>query len=241
MNYLKLTIIVLLILTTLAICIINPKMHKKVFIGNFNPVVVQEQSQGQQSETINSEIVNREHTPHEVFKKQRQIIENKNPETKPSDVKPQEKVVKTEKKPPLLKVVNPKPISLQQPTTSGPKKLTPEEEEIIAWNTWRSNLQNKVMRDTKISAPIGTRFRFSFTVDKFGNISNLKVWSENSDYTPTAVRIVKPTILGYQGQNILNFPPKSKRVITNVNGGFTIWYNAGYSSPSDYSDYERVR
>ncbi len=119
-------------------------------------------------------------------------------------------------------------------------KILTEEEEIIAWNKWRSDLQNKLMKESKMSAPIGTSFEFSFTVDKFGNISNLKTWSSNPSYTPLAVNIIKPLLLSYQKTTILKFPDGSKRVITNVNGGFTMARSSRYSSPSDYNDYERV-
>lgn len=127
--------------------------------------------------------------------------------------------------------------------TSAPtvvRQLT-EQEEIIAWNKWRSDLQNQVMKDTKISAPLGTTFKFSFTVDKFGNLSNIKVWSTNPVYSETAVRVIKPVLAGYQGKPILTFPQGTKRIITNVTGGFTMATSTGYSKPSDYSDYERVK
>ena len=128
-----------------------------------------------------------------------------------------------------------------KPASSAQKQLTEEELEIIAWNKWRSDLQNQLMRDSKISAPIGTRFMFSFTVDKFGTITNLKTWSSNPSYTPTAVRVIKPILLGYQGKAILNFPTNSKRITTNVEGGFTMAYTSNYSKPSDYNDYERIK
>lgn len=119
-------------------------------------------------------------------------------------------------------------------------KFLTEEEEIIAWNKWRSDLQNKLMSESKIAAPIGTTFAFSFTVDKFGTISNLKTWSTNPSYTPLAVRVIKPLLLSYQRTAILNFPMGSRRVVTNVNGGFTMARSSRYSSPADYNDYERV-
>lgn len=128
----------------------------------------------------------------------------------------------------------------KQPEQKTEKSLT-EEEEIIAWNKWRSDLQNKLMKDSKISAPIGTSFMFSFTVDKYGNVSNLKTWSNNPSYTPLAVRVLKPILLGYQKTAILNFPTGSKRIITNAEGGFTMAHSSRYASPSDYNDYERVK
>lgn len=138
------------------------------------------------------------------------------------------------------KVVSPIEKISEKPVTKPAVKVLTEEEEIIAWNKWRSDLQNKLMRDSKIAAPIGTSFEFSFTVDKFGTISNLKTWSSNPSYTPLAVRVIKPLLLSYQKTAILNFPTGSKRVITNVNGGFTMARSSRYSSPSDYNDYERV-
>lgn len=120
------------------------------------------------------------------------------------------------------------------------KPLT-EEEEIIAWNKWRSDLQNQIMEDSHLAAPIGTRFKFSFTVDKNGNISNINTWSDNTSYTPLAKRVIKPILTSYQHTAILNFPPRTKRTIVNVEGGFVMAQMSRYSSPSDYSDYERIR
>ena len=84
-------------------------------------------------------------------------------------------------------------------------------------------------------------FKFSFTVDKFGNMSNVKVWSTNDVYTDLAMRVIKPVLLSYQRKPILNFPEGTKRVVTNVTGGFYISNTTEYSTPSDYSDYEKVR
>lgn len=129
----------------------------------------------------------------------------------------------------------------ETPKALSNKQLTAEQLEVIAWNKWRSDLQNKLMRDANISAPIGTTFYFSFTVDKAGNISNLKTWSNNSSYTPLAVRVLKPLLLSYQKTPILNFPANSKRIITNAEGSFTMANSTRYSSPSDYNDYERIK
>ena len=78
-------------------------------------------------------------------------------------------------------------------------------------------------------------------IDKYGNMSNVKVWSTNAVYTDLAVRVIKPVLMSYQRKPILNFPDGTKRVITNVNGGFYISTSTEYSTPSDYSDYEKVR
>ena len=97
------------------------------------------------------------------------------------------------------------------------------------------------MRDSRITAPRGTVFRFSFTVNKFGQISNLKVWSDTPNYTNYAIQALKPLLLSYQGQPILNFPARTKRITTNVTGGFVVSTQDKYTTPGDYSDIERVK
>ena len=128
-------------------------------------------------------------------------------QTPPVQQKPVEKQVE---KPKPQVVQKPKPVQVQ----STP--VLTEEEELIVWNKWRSDLQNKVMRDSRIAAPHGTVFRFSFTVNKFGQISNLRVWSDTPGYTNYAVQALKPLLLSYQGKPILNFPAGTKRITTNV-------------------------
>ena len=159
------------------------------------------------------------------------------PKAKEVEIKPQQQ--STKELP--VQIETPKRETVQpEPQTKQTKVLT-EQEEIIVWNKWRSDLQNQVMRDTKILAPHGTGFKFSFTVDKYGNMSNIKVWSTNSVYTDLAVRVIKPVLQSYQHKPILNFPNGTRRVITNVTGGFVIATKTQYSSPSDYSDYETVK
>ena len=160
--------------------------------------------------------------------------------TQPKHAKPivQPPVAKQEPQK-VTQPVKPK-IEEPKPIVNKPHKLT-EQEEIIAWNKWRSNLQNQVMKDAPTRAPIGTVFKFSFTVDKYGNMSNVKVWSTTPCYSSMAVRVIKPVLTSYAHKPILNFPEGTKRVITNVTGGYKISTRTKYSSPSDYSDYERVK
>ena len=163
------------------------------------------------------------------------------PQSKPQAVqqKPKE-TVKTQPQPVEQKPVEKKEQTVQQ----QPKQTKPtlsEQEEIIVWNKWRSRLQNQVMMDSKVAAPLGTQFKFSFTVDKFGNMSNVKVWSTSPAYTDYAVRVIKPVLMSYRNKPILNFPEGTKRIITNVEGGFVISRTTQYSTPSDYSDYEKVK
>ena len=136
----------------------------------------------------------------------------------------------------------PKPPQVQQkPQQVQNNAPLTEAEEVIVWNKWRSDLQNKVMRDSRIAAPRGTVFRFSFTVNKFGQMSNLKIWSDTPGYTNYAIQALKPLLLSYQGKPILNFPARTKRITTNVEGAFAISNQDRFTTPNDYSDIERVR
>ncbi|HIT91554.1 MAG TPA: hypothetical protein IAD11_01365 [Candidatus Stercorousia faecigallinarum] len=116
-----------------------------------------------------------------------------------------------------------------------------EQEEIIAWNRWRSNIQNQIMKDSNIDyAPLGTLFLFTFVVDKYGNVSNIKVECSNPAFLDVARNNVKPAIAKLQKKPILNFPRGTQRTSTVVTGLFLIGTQERYSTPNDFSDYERV-
>ena len=149
--------------------------------------------------------------------------------------KPVQTVQKVETKP-VEKVVETKPAQTQ--TTQ--KVLTAKEEE-IAWNIWRSNLQNQIMKDVRLPIiPNGIIFKFTFDVDKYGRVSNVQTWSTTPGYTPYAVQFIAPVIRSYQGKSILNFPAGSARTTTKVSGGWRIATNTKYSTPGDYNDTEKV-
>ena len=120
-------------------------------------------------------------------------------------------------------------------------RVLTEQEELIAWNIWRSNLQNQILKDSKLpTIPVGTIFRVSFDVDKNGRVSNIQTWSENPQYTPYAIEFIAPVIRSYQGKSILEFPTGSNRTKTTFTGKWKIAQNAKYSSPEDYNDIEKV-
>ena len=125
--------------------------------------------------------------------------------------------------------------------TQTVKVLTAQEEE-IAWNIWHSNLQNQIMKDTRLPIlPEGTMFRFSFDVDKNGRVSNVQTWSPDSKYTPYAIEYIAPVIKSYQGKSILDFPQGSKRTTTTFDGRMKIAPIARYSTPASYHDIEKVK
>jgi len=135
----------------------------------------------------------------------------------------------------------PSPVTAKAETK--PVTLTAQEEE-IAWNKWRSNLNNQIMKDAKSKLPMmpnGTVFKYKFTVDKYGKISNVQTYSETSAYTPYAIQYIMPVIRSYQGRSILNFPTGSNRVTTTVTAAWVISSNLKVSTPEDYHDIEKVK
>lgn len=263
MNKLAAILITFLIAITLFVTVKNPAMHKQMMITDANFTFVEEPSEQQ---TIPIQVTPQKQQPQQIVQPQKQIVprsavnstRTSAPAVKTSQVKTTTAKPKTVQQTQLKQIAS-TPASQSSAKTQQPKKETKpqpqkvvkeaptvvhqltEQEEIIAWNKWRSDLQNQVMKDTKIAAPLGTAFKFSFTVDKFGNISNIKTWSLNPVYTETAVRVIKPVLSGYKGKPILTFPQGTKRVITNVTGGFVMAESTGFSNPSDFSDYERVK
>lgn len=267
MNKILLIIIILAFITaTITAALIKPVLYKQVVfapqyseITNTEPEIIEKPIFVQQIKPLEKPVEKTTVTrPVEIrqkplVKNEQKIVSRQKNVEKPKLPSSVQEIVKKENK---TSEKN-EPIKTFQPTVTEespqqvtqsvpkqieviPKQLT-EQEEIIVWNKWRSSLQNKVMQDVKLNAPLGTRFRFSFTVDRYGQISNLKVWSDNPEYTSLAVRQIKPLLLSYQGQPILNFPNGTKRIITNVTGGFVLATFDKYSKPSDYSDVERVK
>lgn len=129
----------------------------------------------------------------------------------------------------------------EKPTVQVEQKTLTNEEIDIAWNVWRSNLQNSIMSNVKLPImPHGIIFKFTFNVDKYGRISNVQTWADNASYTPYAIQYIAPVIRSYQGKSILNFPAGSKRTITQVNGAWKISDKQEFSTPQDYNDIEKV-
>ena len=175
--------------------------------------------------------------PQPVAKKQEVVKAQPKQEVK-KVVTPEVQKVQTVQTKPVEKKVEKKVEPIQ--TQTQPKVLTAQEEE-IAWNIWRSNLQNQIMKDVRLPIiPNGIIFKFTFDVDKFGRVSNVQTWSTTPSYTPYAVQYIAPVIRSYQGRNILNFPTGSNRTTTKVTGGWRISTSTKYSTPNDYNDTEKV-
>lgn len=112
--------------------------------------------------------------------------------------------------------------------------------EMIAWNKWRSDIQNAVMDGSDIDASYGTIFIFRFNVNSNRRISNISVSSRNGG-SESDKRAVRRAILELDGSSLLDFPKGSNRKIVNFTGAFIISDYALYSNPSDFNDFEYVQ
>ena len=249
-------LLILIIVSTISICTMKPVMHKSVIVYDSAYTLIPKQEVKIETEEI--PIMEKPATPiQKTVQKEQTVV----PETK--TIKKQEAIkAQTQTKTPktvqqkqdtnINKVINktnisntvqtPKVIQTTQSTKAQEPKVLTEQEEIIAWNIWRSNLTNKIMQDTRLPMlPAGIVFRFSFTVDKYGKISNVQTWSETSTYTPYAIQYIAPVIRSYQGRDILNFPKGTQRFSTEAKGGWKISVTEKYSTPQDYNDLEKVK
>jgi len=260
-------LILVIILSTLCILGIKPKIHKQVLVYDSSYSIVEDDTDSIDEALLpeKNEIAYEEKTTKSVENKQVQKKDNlakKVTADKKISQKPkieakkdvvQKNVAKTVSQPvktvnvPEKKVVT-KPIEIKKEASNTvvenkpAKTVITQSEEEIAWNIWRSNLQNQIMKDTKLPyVPKGTVFRFSFDVDKYGRITSIKTWSLNPNYTPYAIQYIAPVIRSYQGRDILDFPDGTQRLSTNFSGGWKISDNAKYSTPNDYNDIEKVK
>lgn len=280
MNFLKIAVVILFLLSTVITVRIRPEIHQPMLIEDDDfkltrisdtikpqEVTVKAQPQKPVTQTLkpdnqtveikiseqpktttkkNIQVEKPDQTQLEMLQR---IIANAEKEIS-TEVPKETQTVKQPPKPQEVKIPETKLIEKEIKLTETPSStkktewknpyLT-EQEEIIAWNIWRSNIQNQIMRDSEIDyAPLGTIFMFTFVVDKFGNVSNIKVECSNPNFMNIARNNVKPAISKLQRKPILNFPKGTQRTSTVVTGLFIIGTQERFSTPADYSDYERV-
>lgn len=205
----------------------NPKIDlNKIVNNNQNIINTPSQTADKQIKTSDTQIINKN-------------IETSKPSTQ---VQPQPKTQDQNQPVQVSSQTTasaPKPVTTK--TETAPVVLTAQQEE-IAWNKWRSNLNNQIMKDSKLpTMPNGIIFKYKFTVDKYGKVSNVQTSSTTPGYTPYAIQFIAPVIRSYQGRAILNFPQGSKREYTEVSGAWKISNNSKLSTPDDYHDIEKVK
>lgn len=259
-------IISILVITSVLLAAKNPPMHKEIFIYDSKYEVVKNQPDYEPEKELTEKTkIIKEEQPVIKEKKTEETQVKEKPQTKSetkvnkkqenkvtkTSVKQKEqpkqtnKIEKKEVKQPVQKKqeqVTQTPVKTAPVTTVTTPTVKEQEEELIQWNKWRSDLQNRIMSDVKL--PIiqeGVVFKFSFDVDKYGKVSNVQTWSENSMYTPYAIQYIAPVIRSYQGKDILNFPTGSQRFSTTVEGAWKISKTLKYSKPSDFRDSEKIK
>ena len=241
---LAIVITIILLLSTVCISFIKPEMHKSVLVYDSAYRIVQPEENSVETKVLPTQTntppvqTTKTYSPQNNTKTQKvitRVVEI--PAAQKNTRTAQQKTTQTQK------TVSPVKKTVKKTTT--PAKTTQQitqEQEVILWNKWRSDLQNQIMRDVRL--PIvqeGTVFKFSFEVDKYGKISNVQTWSTNPVYTPYAIQYIAPVIKSYQGRSILNFPSGSNRIVTLVEGGWKIANATKYSTPADFKDIETLR
>lgn len=238
---------VILLLLSFSAAFFRPKLHPefKVYDSSFvvdeKTETTEETVETPQKTTATKEkflptvsVTKTEKTAPSTYK--REVSRNTSNKT----VQTETKKVQTEK-PTEKSVTTKKETTVVRPRTTEVQKTLSAEKEQIAWNVWRSRIQNQIMKDVKLpTVPQGTIFRFEFTVSESGRVSSVKTWSETPKYTPYAIEYMAPVIRGYQGKEILKFPEGTMRTSTRAIGAMKISRTTKYSNPGDYNDTETI-
>lgn len=256
---------ILTIILTLCICITKPQMHRAVIVYDSDYNIVEpkvETSVNKSAPTVVE--MTKTNTTNKIAEIPKTETKTITKQSSTSVLAPRQTQTKTVKETPVqqvkttinttpaetttvkipektLKVLENTPDEVVKTIKVDPKPVTmTEKQEEIAWNIWRSNLQNRIMQDTKIPYifPQGTAFVFSFNVDMYGKITNVQTYSLTPQYTPYAIQYIAPVIRNLQGRSILNFPSGTRRTSTKVEGRWKIGSTNIYSRPQDYNDIE---
>lgn len=234
-------IFVFILFFTLCISFFKPDMHRQFVIFDSTYTIVQPEDAVRIEKTQRTVILETKQN----IKPQKKILPAKNTTDKKTNAvtktiqtvktSPQKTVEKQEVKKIAEKIITKNQNTIQTAANT-------EAQEIVLWNKWRSDLQNKLMNDVHLPiVPYGTVFKFKFDVDKYGRVSDIQTWSDTPAFTPYAIQFIAPVIKSYQGRDILNFPAGSNRISTTVIGGWKISDTTKYSSPEDYKDTEKIR
>lgn len=214
----------------MCICFTKPQMHKNFMIYNSDYELVEHKVETKKVQELPTVT-----TSTQKNKKDFDVITK----TTPKETR-QKPVEKTIQKP--TKTVQTAETKLQKTVKKPVGKQTQQTSEEIQWNIWRSNIQNQIMKETKLPMlPQGVIFKYSFDVDKYGKVSNVQTWSENPQYTPYAIQYMSPVIRSFQGRSLLDFPSGTNRTVTTATGGMKISAKVKYSTPKDFNDTEVVK
>ncbi len=251
-------IFILLILFSFGVSFLKPKMHSPfaIYSSDYNPTEIKSVEKIQTIEPFETNIIKEEKTinsqKNKVTPQKTAQYTNKSTSVNSKNINTQKNTAKKES---LEKAKKNRQVQTAQNNVKPIEQKTEEkmyttsqqiieQEELIAWNKWHSNLQNSIMKDARLSdVPFGTIFRFSFIVDKYGRISDIKTWSDTPEYNIKAIQCIAPVIKSYQGKSILDFPQNSQRFSTQFVGKFKIVNSPQnkYSTSENFNDIEKIR
>ena len=233
----KLLVSLIVVLLTLGVIIIEPKMHKPVIFGS-KPIVT-ETTDIVKPEPVKISPQNTNLIREEYMRSVK--MRNKQKEAlipvEPNQIKKNKKSAKVER---ITDV--PHPVKKSEEKTSFSLS---QFNDIIMWNKWRADICNTIsnhsLEEQSYSLEEGILFKYSFYVDNNKHITNVHVYLAKGRSTPIvqeSIRDIRRNILLLEGKNILTYPEGSKRTSVRVEGGIeTAGYNASVG-PNAFSDIE---
>ena len=115
-------------------------------------------------------------------------------------------------------------------------------EEAVSWNNWRSGITNLLISSKLPSPlPLGTKIFIYFQVDKEGNISDIKIHTDPSEYINKLGKHYREYIKSLQGNPKLKFPKNSKRNVVIIDSAIEVASKNAYTTPDEFQDYEKIK
>jgi len=131
------------------------------------------------------------------------------------------------------------------------KTKTPYEETII-WNKWKSDFHNKIHNDIAYmlpdDMPLGAFYKYSFVIDKYGNISNIDVKilfsglafdDSNREALKEGLQVFRKAIKNSK-EHFEGFPEGSQRQSVKLELAVQMGFVNVYTNPGDFNDMEKV-
>lgn len=122
------------------------------------------------------------------------------------------------------------------------RATTMTKEEKIAWNSWRSVLGNKILKEKNVpqDEALNVANFIEFNVDNKRNVFNIKIYTDPPKYTKIAQKYYMEYLNSLNGNPILEFPKGSKRKIVLVKIPIMTSTTEKLSKPEDFSDNETI-
>ncbi len=254
----RLLVSLIVLIVTLIVIVVEPKMHKPVMIGSkavlsekssfqaqdikFAPQKIETKTEPIKIKTVENTSVKNLDVSREEYMKNIRLRAQK--ET-PVEAEPQT-VVETP-----IPAMTPKPKKVQKPKAPAkepPQNLMQQINEKIVWNKWRADICNTIA-DNSLETQVyrlkkGVLFKYSFNVDKNRHISNLEVRLARGAYDEVvqdSILDINKTIRSLEGKRILEFPAGTRRTSVQVTGGIEMSDFDANLNPGNFSDIESVR